>query len=98
METRQLRESAYKDYVAIDLVKEDGTITNTPFYYKGDPIRVKVHDDDDNAWYKCEVIGVDYEKRQLKMIDLEGWVDLKFDLDFDDLSDSKVIKFYPQRQ
>lgn len=101
METRKLRVSEYKDYVAVDIVDEDGKILSTPFYYNGkERVKIQVHDEDGDFWDAYEVLRIDYENNRLKVIDVEPrskWEDVVFWLDFSDLLEPEIVKFYSSK-
>jgi hypothetical protein len=70
---KKLRQSEFKDYVAVDRLTEDGIILKTTLYLtKGKPQTIMVFDHEENCFYKTratfngeviECIDIDPESR-----------------------------------
>lgn len=92
MNKRSLRVSGHKDYVAVDIINEDGGIERTPFYLKpGEATNVKYYDQDDEKWYKTRVkISEDFSCLDC----MSPHDEFEWESPFDELKDDNAIRFF----
>lgn len=87
----QVRESGFKDYIAVDEV-QDGKIMRTPVYLqKGKPVKARVYDTSEARWY---VATVTYQG----LVDKQGMVHVLCDdgMDYDEFAKNLVNPYYYQ--
>ena len=91
---KHLRKSEFKDYLAVDIVDENGKIISTPIYLTtGKSGIIKAKDDEQGKWLKTEIV-FDGEKLKLKDIDPNSeWQGLEYEAKPSDLLDSEQFKY-----
>lgn len=96
MNTRAIRVSSEKDYVAVDVIDEKNNIISTPFYLnKGESKTIKYKDTEENKWIKVEA-RINNEFTKIKFIDIDSnsdFIGMVWDSDFDELTDTNATKF-----
>src|SRR3990167_4926556 len=70
--TKTLRQSSFKDYIAVDVIDEQKNIVSSPFYLKkGETKQLMYKDQEESRWIKTDVkLSDDFTK--LKCVDNEG--------------------------
>jgi len=95
---RQLRQSGFGDYVAVDIVlikdnKTTGTILETPIYLtKGKPEQYYNKDEEQGRFILTQFLFDGTDKIKCKDISANSdWYGLEFELDFNDLLDKHQV-------
>ena len=88
--TKTLRQSSFKDYIAVDVIDERNNIVSTPFYLKKGKIKQLMYfDQEEKRWVKTNIkLSDDFTK--LKCADNEG---MTWESELNELIDDDIIKF-----